>query len=90
MQKVLVIIHGLHDLHLLTTCHNDTAETQWFYISKGLKKHNRVLIQQFVHRIQQLNDYLDMLPCLYYSDHATKLTKVVKPFDDVDLASHIL
>ena len=41
-------------------------------------------------RIQQLNSYLDVLPCLFYSEHATKLTKEVAPFDDADLASHSL
>ena len=41
-------------------------------------------------RTQQLNGYLNLLPCLFYSEHATKLTKVVQAFDDVDLASHIL
>ena len=60
------------------------------YISNGLKKPHRVPIQQLVQRIQQLNGYLDLLPCLYYSDRTTKLTKVIKSFDDVDLASHIL
>jgi hypothetical protein len=76
--------------HLQTVFRSDAAETQRFYISNGLKKPNRVPIRQFVQRIQQLNGYLDLLPCLYYSDRATKLTKEVKPFDDVDLASHIL
>ena len=41
-------------------------------------------------RIQQLNRYLDPLPCLFYSEHATKLTKVVQAFKDADLASYIL
>ncbi len=41
-------------------------------------------------RIQQLNGYLDLLPSLFYSELATKLTKVVQAFDDADLASHIL
>ena len=41
-------------------------------------------------KVQQLNGYLDLLPCLFYSEHATKLTKVVEPFNDADLASHIL
>ncbi len=41
-------------------------------------------------RVQQLNGYLNLLPCLFYSDRATKLTKAVQAFDDVDLASHIL
>ncbi len=61
-----------------------------FYISNGLKKPNRVPIQQFVQRIQQLNGYLNLLPCLFYSEHATKLTKAVQSFDDPALASHIL
>ena len=47
-------------------------------------------IRQFVHRVHQLNGYLGLLPCLFYSEHATKLTKVVELFDDADLASHIL
>ena len=41
-------------------------------------------------RIQQLNGYLDLLSCLFYPERATKLTKVVQAFDDIDLASHIL
>ena len=41
-------------------------------------------------RIQQLNGYLDLLPCLFYLEHAITLTKVVHAFDDADLASHIL
>ena len=76
--------------HLLTVFRSDAAETQQFYISNGLKKPNRVPIRQFVQRVQQLNGYLNLLPCLFYSDRATKLTKAVQAFDDVDLASHIL
>ena len=55
-----------------------------------MKKPNRVPIRQFVQRIQKLNGYLDLLPCLFYSEHATKLTKVVQSCNDADLASHIL
>jgi hypothetical protein len=73
--------------HLLWS---DSAKTQRFYISNGLKKPNRVPIRQFVQRIQQLNSYLDLLPCLFYSECVTKSTKVMEPFNDVDLASHIL
>ncbi len=40
--------------------------------------------------IQQLNGYLDLLPCLFYSKYETKLTKAVQAFGDVDLTSHIL
>ena len=76
--------------HLLTVFRSDMAEIQQFYISNGLKMPNRVPIRQFVQRIQQLNGYLDLLPCLFYSEHATKLTKVVQAFDDPHLVSHIL
>jgi hypothetical protein len=76
--------------HLLMVFLSDVAKTQHFYTSNGLKKPNRFLIRQFVQRTQQLNGYFDQLPCLYYSDHATKLTKVVKMFNIADLASHIL
>jgi hypothetical protein len=76
--------------HLLSVFQSDAAETQRFYISNGLKKPNRVPIRQFLQRVQQLNDYLDLLPRLFYSDRTTKLTKVVEPFDVPDLASHIL
>ena len=55
-----------------------------------MKKPNQVPIRQFVQRVQQLNGYLNLLPCLFYSDHATKLTKAVQAFDDVDLAINIL
>lgn len=41
-------------------------------------------------RILQLHGYLDLLPYMYHSNLATKLTKVLKPFNDVDLVSHIL
>ena len=76
--------------HLLSVFRSAMAETQQLYISNGLKKPNRVLIRQFVQRILQLNGYLDLLPCLFYSEFVTKLTKVVQSFDDADLASHIL
>jgi hypothetical protein len=76
--------------HLPTVFRSDAAETQRFYISNGLKKPNRVPSWQFIQQIQQLNGYLDLLLCLYYFDQATKLTKVVKPLDDVDIVSHIL
>jgi hypothetical protein len=75
---------------LLSVFRSDVAETQQFCISNGLQNPNRLPIRQFMQRIQQLNGYLDLLPCLFYSEHVTKLTKVVELFNDVDLASHIL
>jgi len=70
--------------HLLMVFRNDVVETQHFYISNELRKPNSVSIQQFMQRIQQLNGYLDLLPCLYYSNRKNKLTKVVKSFDNMD------
>jgi len=77
-------------LHLQTVFRTDAAEAQRFYISNGLKKPNRVPIRDFEQRIQCLKGYLDLLPCLYYSNKANKSTKVVGSFNDMDLASHIL
>ena len=79
-------------IHLQSVFRYDAAETLMFYISNGLKKPNRVPIQDFVQRVERLNRYLTLLPCLYlyYSSKAAKSTKVVGPFDDPDLASHIL
>ena len=76
--------------HLLTVFQNVAAETQRYYISNGLKKPNCVPNRQFVQHVQQLNGYLNLLSGLYHSNRATKLTKWVGPFNDADLASHIL
>ena len=54
-------------------------------ISYGLKKSNRVLIRDFVQWIECL-----WMPCLYYSSRTSKSMKIIRPFDDADLASHIL
>eukprot|EP00804_Cyclotella_cryptica_P016279 CCRYP_005743-RA/>CCRYP_005743-RA protein AED:0.85 eAED:1.00 QI:0/0/0/0.66/1/1/3/0/377 len=77
-------------LHLQTAFRTDAAEQERFYISNGLKKPNRVPTRDFVQRIQRLNGYVELLPCLFYSSKAAKSTKVCGPFDDADLASHIL
>ena len=50
----------------------------------------QVPIWDFVQRIQCLNGDLELLPWLFYSLKAAKSTKVCGPFDDADLASHIL
>ena len=77
-------------MHLQTVFRTDAAEQEHFYISNGLKKPNRVPIRDFVQRIQCLNGYLELLPCLYYSLKAVKSMKVCGPFDDTDLESRIL
>ena len=77
-------------IHLLMVFWSNAARTLKFYISNGLKTPNRVSIRQFGQRIHQLNGYFDLLPCLFNSERATKLTKEVLLFDDTDLATHIL
>eukprot|EP00804_Cyclotella_cryptica_P029967 CCRYP_013431-RA/>CCRYP_013431-RA protein AED:0.38 eAED:0.38 QI:0/-1/0/1/-1/1/1/0/158 len=37
-----------------------------------------------------INDYLELLPCLYQSNRATLGTKKVGPIDNANLAGHIL
>ena len=71
-------------LHLQSVFRYDAAETLRFYIRNGLKKPNRVPIQDFVWRDECLTGYLALLPCLYYSSKAAKSTKVVGPFDAPD------
>ncbi len=75
---------------LLTVFCNVATKAQRYYISNGLKKPNRVPFRQFVQCVQQLNDYLELLPCLFQSNWATLATKKVGPIDDADLAGHIL
>ena len=76
------LLHGLHEVHLLMTFCNNATKTERYYINNCLKKSNQVHIQQFVPRAQQLNGYLKLLPCLFYSPQAIKLTKKLGPFDN--------
>jgi hypothetical protein len=55
-----------------------------------LKKPNRVPKRQSCRGSSSLIATWDLLPCLSYSEHTTKLTKVMEPFDDANLGSHIL
>ena len=77
-------------LHLQSVFRYDAAEMLRFYISNGLMKPNMVPIWDFVWRVECLNGYLTLLLCLYYSSKAAKSMEVVGPFDDPNLASHIL
>jgi len=75
--------------HIQTVYCYDAAEGRMVFISNGLKKPTGVLIWDFVQQIQLLNRYLDLLPCLYFSLRASKFTKIIRPFDNTNLASHI-
>ena len=45
---------------------------------------------QFFKRIEQLNSYLETLPCLYYSPKTNSVTKLVEPLDDSNLTTYLL
>eukprot|EP00804_Cyclotella_cryptica_P009741 CCRYP_011259-RA/>CCRYP_011259-RA protein AED:0.52 eAED:1.00 QI:0/0/0/0.5/1/1/2/0/396 len=76
--------------HLLQVFRHDAGKALKYYITNTLKKPNRVSICQFFVRVEQLNSYLETLPCLYYSPKANQATKKVLPLDDADLATHLL
>jgi hypothetical protein len=76
--------------HLLTVFREDAAEQQKFYISNILKKPQRVTVRMFFTRVEQLNSFVSLLPCLYNSPRATPSTKPVVPFDEAELANLLL
>eukprot|EP00804_Cyclotella_cryptica_P005440 CCRYP_002984-RA/>CCRYP_002984-RA protein AED:0.40 eAED:1.00 QI:0/-1/0/1/-1/1/1/0/366 len=76
--------------HLLQVFRHDAGEALKYYITNTLKKPNRVSIRQFFVRVEQLNSYLETLPCLFYSPKANQATKKVLPLDDTHLATHLL
>jgi hypothetical protein len=49
-----------------------------------------VLVRQFFKQEEQLNSYLENVPCLYYSPNAKSATKPVLPLVDSNLAMHLL
>ena len=52
-----------------------------------LKKPNHGSYTSIFFQVEQLNSYLETLPCLYYS---LKANKKVLPLDDANLATHLL
>lgn len=76
--------------HLLTVLHHDAAEAVKYYITNILEKPNRVPDQQIFVHVEQLNNYLEPLPCLYNSPNLNFATKPVVPLNDANLAIHLL
>ncbi len=68
----------------------DAGEALKYYIMNTLKKPNQVMIRQFFVQVEQLNSYLETLPCLYYSPKANQATKEVLTLDDMELTTHLL
>ena len=78
-------------LHRLTVFPYDAAEKQRRYLQNTIKKPQRVNVRSFMARVEQLNSYLPLLPCVYQSDKATKLTTPMnKAISEPDLANLIL
>jgi hypothetical protein len=77
--------------HLLTAFSINAAEQEKYYISNVLKKHHRVNMHQFVHRVEQLNAYISQMPCFYYSPNVNASTKPENvPFTEAELGAHVL
>jgi hypothetical protein len=75
--------------HLQRVCHHDAGKTLKYYVMNTLKKPHWVPIHQFLVQVEQLNSYLETLPCLYYSPKANQATKQVLPWDDANLTTHL-
>jgi hypothetical protein len=76
--------------HLQQVFRHDVGKALKYYIMNTLRKPNWIPIHQFLVRVEQLNSYLETLPCLYYSPSANQVTKKVLPLDDANLATHLL
>jgi hypothetical protein len=75
--------------HLQQVFRHDAGKALKYYITNTLRT-NWILICQSLVCVEQLNSYLEMLPCLYYSASTNQATKQVLSLDDADLATHLL
>jgi len=66
--------------HLQRVFWYNACETHKYYIMNALKKPNQVLICEFFVPTEQLNSYLEMLPCLYYAQRPIKQPKRYCPW----------
>jgi hypothetical protein len=75
------------ELHKLTMFSADAAERQRYYIQQAVQKPQRVMVRQFISRVEVLNGYLAYLPTLRNSPKAVATTKKGNvPFEEADLA----
>ncbi len=76
--------------HLLTMLSINAAE-QENYITKVLKKPQRVNVRQFVRHVEQFNAYIAQMPCFYYSHRVNANTKPENvPFVQAELGGYVL
>ena len=76
--------------HLQQVFRHDADKDLKYYMTNTLRKPNQIPICQFLVCVEQLNSYLEMLQCLYYSPSANQATKQVLPLDNANLATHLL
>jgi hypothetical protein len=51
--------------HHITVFPINAAEQEKYYITKGIKKPERINVLQFVRGVEQLNTYITQMPCFY-------------------------
>jgi hypothetical protein len=77
--------------HLLTAFPINAAEQEKYYISNVLKKPQHINVHQFIRCVEQLNAYIEQMPCFYYSPNANVSTKLENnPFTEAELGAHVL
>ncbi len=77
--------------HLLTVFPINTAVQEKYYITNVLKKPQSINVHQFLHHVEQLNAYITLVPCFYYSPNANASIKPENvPFTEAELGSHVL
>jgi hypothetical protein len=59
-----------------TVFQHDAAEQQLHYMQFKIKKPKGLPARVFAGRIVQMNNYIEYLPCLYYSARATNTTEM--------------
>ena len=63
--------------HLQQMFRHDVGEALKYCITNTLRMPNQILSRQFLVSVEQLNSYLKMRPCLYYSPSANQAMKQV-------------
>jgi hypothetical protein len=76
--------------HLQQVFRHDAGNVLKYYITNMVRKPNRIPIRQSLVQVEQLNSYLETLPCLYYDQSANQATKQVFPLDNANLVTHLL
>lgn len=89
--QTLEAFHDCIHAHLLTVFSHDAAEQERHYLQCCVKKSPKISIRNFISRMNQLNGYLSLLPCLYDSEYAINTTcRLDKPFTESELAQIVL